>query len=524
MLNKRNSLFTLLLLICCLVGSAQSKSEKKQIKKHLKDASVFFFNEEYLKALQEYNKVLALNKNEEVAGVNGAISMFKLGYPIDSVIPLAGNLSSSHQPDAKYFLAKIRHQQHKFDEAIALLTDYNEISAEKRYIEPAETQYLINVCRNAKALYAAPRLSIIKNMGPEINSSQPDYVPVITPDESAMYFTSRRTGSSGNKKDVYGAYYEDIYVSYKYKNNWQRAQNIEAPLNTETNDACVAISPDGQRMIIYRTTPNEASGDLYLCKLGDGNKWSTPERIGSEINSPYIETSACFSNDTSEIYFSSDRPGGYGGKDIYRIKKAPDGHWAMPFNLGPAVNTAYDDDAPFLHPDGVTLYFSSQGHNTMGEYDVFKCVLDPESNQFSPAENLGYPINDVGNDIFFVLSVDGQRGYYSSVKPGTLGGIDIYEIDTRFGDNDLRIKHGTAMIGNSPARVKITLTDKENNQLNGNYYSNPSTGKFILVMNPLKSYQALVEMEGQDPLTVELMPLSAEKAISELEFKFEKNQ
>ena len=523
MLSKKNSFFIFLLIISCMMSSAQSKSEKKQAKKHLKEAQVFFYNEDYLNALQAYKKVLAVDKNNQTAGVNGAICIFKLGYPVDSALPLASNLAVSREVDAKYFLAKIRHQQHAFDQALALLNEYNKADPSKRFIGIPETEYFIAVCENAKKQYANPRRSVIKNMGDEINSSLSDYVPVIMPDESAMFFTSRRMGSSGNKKDAYGAYYEDIYVSYKYKDKWQRAQNIGDPLNTETNDACVAISPDGQRMILYRTAPDQVTGDLYISKLGVANKWSTPEKIGNEINSQYVETSACFSNDTSEIYFSSNRPGGYGGKDIYRIKKAPDGHWAMPYNLGPNINTPYDDDAPYLHPDGVTLYFSSQGHNTMGEFDVFKSVLNLEDNQFSLAENLGYPINDVSNDIFFVLSVDGQRGYYSSQKTETFGGLDIYEIDTRFGDNDLKIKHGTATIGNSPARVKITLTDKENNQLNGNYYSNPGTGRFILVMNPLKSYEILVEMDGQDPIKMDLLPLASEKVNNELEFKFEKN-
>jgi tetratricopeptide (TPR) repeat protein len=523
MLGKKHNLFVFLLIISCLAGSAQSKSEKKQAKKHLKEAQVLFYNEDYLNALQVYKKVLAIDKNNETAGVNGAICIFKLRYPVDSALPLAANLAASGEADAKYFLARIRHQQHAFDQALALLSDYNQIDPGNRFVGSPETEYWIAVCENAKKEYASPHRSVIKNMGDEINSSLADYVPVIMPDESALFFTSRRMGSSNNKKDAYGGYYEDIYVSYKYRDKWQRAQNIGAPLNTETNDACVAISPDGQRMILYRTAPDQVTGDLYISKLGAGNQWSNPEKIGNEINSPSIETSACFSNDTSEIYFSSNRPGGYGGKDIYRIKKAPDGHWALPYNLGPNINTPYDDDAPYLHPDGITLYFSSQGHNTMGEFDVFRSVLNQEDNQFSKAENLGYPINDVGNDIFFVLSVDGQRGYYSSMKAETFGGIDIYEIDTRFGDNDLQVKHGTATIGDSPARVKITLTDKENNQVNGNYYSNPSTGKFILVMNPLKSYQLLVEMEGQDPLTMDLMPLASEKTNKELEFKFEKN-
>ena len=158
----------------------------------------------------------------------------------------------------------------------------------------------------------------------------------------------------------------------------------------------------------------------------------------------------------------------------------------------------------------------------MGGFDVFKSKLNTETNQFSKAENLGYPINDVGNDIFFVLSVDGQRGYYSSVKDQTFGGNDIYQIDTRFGDNDLKVKQGVAFLDDIPGRVEITLYDNDGNQINGNYYSNSDNGKFILVMNPLKSYKAIVETEGYKKLEVNLIPLAQEKTNQDLVFKLEK--
>ncbi len=523
MFRGKNILLVLVFICSSLVVVPQSKSDKKLVKKNLKEGQLEFYKEAYFNAWQHYRKVLQLDPKNEVAGLNGVICIFKLNYPIDTAAALANNLAASAQPDAKFYLARIRHQQHAFDEAIALLETYNKIPEKDRLETQAETNYLIQCCRDAKVFISHPRRSIIKNMGQEINSPHSDYVPVILPDESAIYFTSRRPGSSNNKKDETGQYYEDVYVSYRQSNQYNRAQNLGAPINSETNDACVAVSPDGQRMIIYRTSPDLLSGDLYITKLGADKKWSAPEKMGPEINSEFVETSACFSNDTSEIYFSSNRPGGLGGKDIYRVKKAPNGHWAMPYNLGPSVNSERDDDAPFLHPDGVTLYYSSQGHHTIGGYDVYKSVLDPNTNQFSEAENLGYPINDVGHDIFFVLNADGQRGYYSSIKKESFGGNDIYQIDTRFGENDLSVKRGKALIDNVPGRVRITLMDSESNEVNGNYYSDPNTGSFILVMNPLKSYKAIVENDGCETLTVDLKPIAQEKTNQDLEFKMERN-
>ncbi len=519
MFTKKNTSFLFLLIISSFFGLAQTKKTAKVI---VKEAQLYFDNEDYYKAWNLYKEVLAIDEKNELAGINACICSVKLNYSSDSVAFLNTNLMSSTLIDAKYYLAKIKHQQKLFDEAITLLEVYNKENPRKRLIGLDETNYFINVCKSGVELVNKPHRSIIKNMGPEINSAFADFVPVVSPDESTMYFTSRRTGSSNNKKDVYGNYLEDVYISIKENGKWKKAENIGAPINSETNDACVAVSPDGQRMIVFRTSADGATGDLYITKIGNDNKWEPLVKMSKEVNSQFIETSACFSNDTSEIYFSSNRPGGYGGKDIYRLKRLPNGRWAMPYNLGQSINTAYDDDAPYLHPDGVSLYFSSKGHNTMGDYDVFKSVLDKETNQFSKAENLGYPINNVGNDIFFVLSVDGQRGYYSSNKEDTYGNIDIYEVDTRFGDNDLKVKSGTATKGSELGKVKITLLDNESNQVNGTYYSNPKTGKFILVMNPLKSYKAIVECEGFKTLVLDIDPTAFEKTPKDLEFKLDK--
>lgn len=514
--------------LCCTlsISTAQTKSEKKEVKRALKDGQNYLYNEDYAAAWNEYRHALSLDKKNDVATVNGAYCLYKLNYEADSAMRLAPNLTTSRSPDAKYFLARIRHSQRSFDEAISLLEHYNTTPPKDRLISIDETNYLLNICKNAKNFTARPHRSIIRNIGPAINSRFQDYVPVITPDESALYFTSKRDNGREENKNTDNNFFEDVYVSFKKDSVWQPATNVGEPINSGTNDACVAISPDGQRMIVYRTAKDEISGDLYLTQMMQGNTWGPLEKMGEEINSQYIETSACFSNDVSEIYFSSNRPGGYGGKDIYRVKKRPDGRWALPYNLGPSINTLRDEDAPFLHPDGVTLYFSSKGHTTMGEYDVFKSVLNLENNQFSPAENLGFPINDVGNDIFFVLSVDGQRGYYSSNKKDSYGGIDIYQIDTRFGDNDLQVQQGFATVNGIPGRVSITLFDTETNQLNGNYYSNSSTGKFVLVVNPMKSYRAVVEVEdeeGYEQLIVDLKPLSLAKEMKDLEFNVKKS-
>ncbi|MCC6370486.1 MAG: PD40 domain-containing protein [Bacteroidia bacterium] len=525
MKKNKTYLFIILLLTTGFnLAFAQNKNADKETKALLKEAQYNIDGEDYLKAWQLYKKILKLDAKNELAGVNAAYCISKLNYSQDSAQRLVNNLTSSKQPDAKYYLAKYYHKQKLFNEAITQLNAYLKTEAKKRAIADVDINYLLNTCNNAKAIIAKPHLSVIKNMGENINSEYDDYVPVIVPDESAIYFTSKRKGSSNNRKNGDNSYYEDVYVSAQVDGKWKKAENAGFPINTNNNDACVAMSADGHRMIIYRTSESdESSGDLYTTHLGDHGHWETLKKMGYEINSQFIETSACFSKDTNELYFSSNRPGGYGGKDIYRIKRLPNGHWAMPYNLGPNVNTSQDEDAPFLHPDGITLYFSSKGHNTMGDYDVFKSVIDIENNLFTPAENLGYPINDVGNDVFFVLSVDGKRAYYSSTKKETFGGTDLYQIDTRFGDNDLVVRQGYTYLDNAPARVQITLIDNESNEIVGNYVSNPNTGKFILVVNPLKSYKIILEEEGYTTLETDVLPMVLEKTETNLKYSLKKS-
>jgi hypothetical protein len=492
---------------CAVQLFGQTKVNAKLYAKDLKSAKSAFEQEDYFNAINLYRKVLIIDGDNEIAHLNSLICRLYLNQPADSSKNHIIKLQKSQIPETQFYFGKFYHSSSNFDEAIKCYTNYKSLAVKHRTINDDEVNYRINCSKNAIELTGQPHRSVIKNVGNTINSAYAEYVPLITPDESVMYFTSRREGSTGNLKDAYNMSYEDVYVSQKNEaGKWGTPKNIGAPINTSTHDACVALSFDGNQMIIYRTSNDMLTGDLYVSRIGfDG--WTNPEKFGAEINTPFIETSACFSTDTSVIYFSSNKPGGLGGKDIYRIKKLPNGRWSMPMNLGSTINTDKDDDAPFLHPDGTTLYFSSKGHNTMGEYDVFKTILNTETNAFSPPENLGYPINTVNNDIFFVLNANGTHGYYSSVKEESFGSSDIYMIDTRFGDNDLKVKQGMVMFGNEANKAKITIIDIESKQVSGIYNANSKTGKFILVMNPVKSYKAIIEEDGFQTMILDIEPL-----------------
>lgn len=491
---------------------AQVKVNSKLYAKDLKEADILFESEDYLKAIKSYNKVVSIDPLHEIANLNLAISKLKLNYPVDSIYTNLIKLSKSKVPEVQFYFGKISHLSSNFDEAINYYTKYKSMPEKQRKITNQEVDYYLSCSKNAKEFTNAPHRSIIKNLGNKVNSIYDDYVPLLFPDENYLFFTSRRAGSTGNLKDVYDNYYEDVYISQKTPDGkWGDPKNIGAPINTNTHDACVAMSFDGNQMIIYRTSADMVTGDLYITHT-DFNGWSEPKKLGPEINTPFVETSACFSTDTSVIYFSSNKPGGFGGKDIYRIKKLPNGKWSVPQNLGNVINTDKDEDAPYLHPDGVSLYFSSKGHNTMGEYDIFKTTSEIETNVYTVPENLGFPVNSVNNDNFFVLNVSGTRGYYSSIKSDTYGGNDIYSIDTRFGDNDLKVKHGYVKVGNEYSKAKITLIDIESKQVVGIYNANAKTGKFVLVLNPLKNYKAIIEEDKCQTMILDIEPIANEQS------------
>ena len=512
----KKTIIKFLLILLTINFYSQNIVSSKLYAKDLKLADLAFESEDYLNAINLYRKVLAIDSNNEKSHLNSVISRIKLNQVTDSCISHLTKLKSSKTPEVQFYFGRVYHLTSNFEEAIKCYSNYKNIDAKKRSITDQDIDYYIGCSKNAINLISQPHRSIIKNLGDSINTKYAEYVPLISPDENILYFTFLREGSTGNLKDVYGNYYEDVYISRKNKNNtWSSPINIGSPINTNTHDACVALSNDGNQMIIYRTSEDLLTGDLYLSQKSF-NGWTTPVKFGSEVNTPYIETSACFSSDTNIIYFSSNKPGGFGGKDLYRIKKLPNGKWSMPMNLGMTINTDKDDDAPFIHPDGNTLYFSSKGHNTIGDFDIFKTVLNIETNTFSLPENLGFPINTVNNDIFFVLNASGTHGYYSSIKEETFGGSDIYRVDTRFGDNDLKVKTGKVIFDNAVNKAKITLIDAESNELSGIFNANSKTGKFILVLNPLKAYKAIIEEDGFQTMFLDIEPIANEKTESEL--------
>jgi outer membrane protein OmpA-like peptidoglycan-associated protein len=390
------------------------------------------------------------------------------------------------------------HIDSQFDKAVVTYNLYRQEMKKHHKHDKAnedDADHKIEMCYTAKELMKVPVKMKVENMGPNVNSKLADYSPVLTADGNTMIFTSRREGGTSNETYDDGKYFEDIYITDFVNGKWTPARNIGPPINTQGNDATVGITIDGQNILIYKD--DNGDGNIYRTHL-EGDKWSEPEKLNSNINSKYWEPSAFITADGNMMYFVSDRPGGYGGRDIYVSHLTDDGQWGKAMNLGKTINTAYDEEAPVLHPDGITLFFSSTGHKTMGGFDIFYSTMS-ENGDWQEPVNVGFPVNSPDDDVFYVVSPDKTKAYYSSYKEGGVGEKDNYMItflDQK--QQPLTLLKGEVKddLGKVPKNIEITVTDNENGKLVGVYRTNSKTGQYVMILTPGRNYNISYEAEG----------------------------
>ncbi len=486
-----------------------------------------------------YREALPLLFKANKFNPNNAELNYKIGrcYLMSSVykdecIPhflKALKLNPNVASDLHYHLGIGYHLASEFDKAIASFSKYKKTLVSKNPDELEDVNKRIDECKNAKEIIAKPIRAFIDNFGRPVNSKYPEYGAIISADESVMMFTSRRNTSTGANKMEAGStdYFEDIYITKKKGGKWTAPENMGSQINTDGHDATTAVAPDAQSMLIYKDTKGD--GNLYECKLV-GDVWSKPKKMNKYINTKYHESSASYSNDGKTLYFVSNKPGGFGNHDMYVTQWDDEKlDWGEAKNLGPTLNTKYNEEAVLIHPDGKTLYFSSQGHKTMGNYDIFKSTLNDDGSWTTP-ENIGYPINTVDDDVFFVINASGRRGYYSSFKADGHGEKDIYMI-TFLGpekpfqlnseDNllasvakpvsekviekqvDALTKRITILKGVvsdckslKPVGAELELIDIDENKTLATFESNATTGKYLVSLPSGKNYGLIVRKES----------------------------
>lgn len=393
---------------------------------------------------------------------------------------------------------------YKFEKAIQELDKYKTLYGERITAEETlDVDREIAICENGINYVNNPVKIKVAPVGTVVNGKFPDYAPVISADESTLIFTSRRGNENEPKDPADFNYYEDIYISKKDNNGtWGPPSKISENINTIGHEASINLSVDGQQLLIY-SSQEDPDGDIYLSTL-DGDVWSVPTAF-TEINSKDAEVHACFNVDGSSVYFASNREkDNFGGFDLYKVTKLPDGTWSLPINLGPTINSKDDETAPFMHPDGVTLFFSSNGHQSMGGYDIFQSTNDQEQNSWSIPENIGFPINTTTDDVFYVTSVDGKRAYYASEKSGGKGEKDLYMltyVDEKEEQKALTVMTGIFAMGEGddkeiPEDAQITVRDIETNEIQGIYRPNKKTGKYLFILPPGRTYEVSYEVDG----------------------------
>ena len=277
----------------------------------------------------------------------------------------------------------------------------------------------IRQCQFADSLTRIPSSVIVENVGKVINSSFHEYSPLVSMDGNTMVFTSNRPDPDAPDKSLAG--FEDIYISKKVNGEWTQPTKISPNINIKFNDAAASLSADGKTLVLYY---EYGGGDIYVSK-SNGDEWTKPVALNENINTPlFWETSAFLTSDGKKLYFASNKPGGLGNLDIYVSEMEETGDWGKAENLGPVINTAGKEDSPALDPDGLTLYFSSDGHPTMGGTDIFRSEF--KDGKWQKPVNMGYPINSVEDDSFFSIGENKRRAYFSTLREE--GNAEIYTL------------------------------------------------------------------------------------------------
>ncbi len=515
-------IITVLLTSFCICDFAQSKLTSK--------CDAFIAKEEYMEGLKYLE-----NQAESVKSDDSQYSYY-MGMMNFYIPHLKNNATShfenyiskmeadqvtllSHDP-VYYFLGQLYHLNYNWTKAqeyyqlfIDKIDQNEKIPEEERATLTKEPRRNIEQCDFGRILENNPRHVLIESLGDTVNTIYSEYAAVVSQNEERLVFTSRRPDTEGGKKAKEGGgYYEDIYTADLVKGSifentdflndttgrfyintdtdfeYINFRRMGSAVNSKEHDGSIQLHDNDQTLYFYR------DADVWSVIVGQDSV--SADRLGEFVNTTYHEPSIFFSDDNTKLFIVSDRPGGLGGLDIYLSIKEK-GQWTEPKNLGPKVNTPYDEDAPYFDPDGITLYFSSKGHSSVGGYDVFRSrFIDGE---WRDAVNIGFPVNTPADDIYFTMTHRYNRGYYSSSDLKGKGAMDIYRItfaDERDPVAELFgiVKKGDDLI---PATADIILKSGSDERIEER--TDPKSGEYFLVLGHGKSYDLQVKTEGFVP-------------------------
>jgi tetratricopeptide (TPR) repeat protein len=474
----------------------QSSSAQKAIPE---DANEHFKYGNYLDALNIYKKLIEkYPKKIDYPYKAGLCILLTEGDKTEAIKYLEKAAENNADADAYFYLGKAYHVNLMLNKSIEAYNTYITKGPGTK-IEIVDRE--LEIVNNAKKLMQAPIDVSFENAGPKINSEYPDYYPFVTPNESFMIFTTRRKNGT---KEFDGYYPSSINYSTVVNGEFTIAKKGSSMINSTFDDQAVGLSYNADKMYIY-FDDIKSKGDIYEADIKDF-KFKKKIKMGDNVNSKGFESAATISADGNTLFFASHRPGGKGGKDIYMTRKLPTGNWALPQNLGENINTKYDENFPNLFYDGTTLYFSSKGHNTMGGYDYFKSTWDLETNKWSKAENIGYPINTVRDDMCISFTEDKRHAYISAWRKDSYGFQDIYKVT--FNELDARetiIKSKILEQGKTePIKDAFVIITNNRTQEERHYVPSAKNGSLLITLLP-GSYMVMIDAPGYAPLDENLI-------------------
>jgi WD40-like Beta Propeller Repeat len=413
-------LFTLVLLV------PVRAQEDKDLQDSFLEAEYFLLNESYTDALSYYLQLY--EKMPDNANLAYRIGVCYLNIPgkknlsIEYLEAATKNMSAKHKEgtveevtapyDALFELGKAYRINYRFDKAKEIFTKYLATLLPDDHENIDFVNNEIKVCDNAKDLISKPVTFTEENVGDLFNDDKSNFNPLISADgKSFAYMVSLK-------------FYDAVMFSRNINGKWTAPVNITPELQSDGDFYISCLSADGK--LLFLSKDDHVNSDIYVSTF-NGTNWSKATKLQKNINTKYWESHAFISEDGTQLIFASDRPGGFGGLDLY-ISHKINGDWGPAVNMGPEINTQFNEDRPFLINNGKTLFFSSQGHENLGGYDLFRSDLQ-SNGLWSEPKNLGYPINTPDDDIFFMPVGDGKSGYYAKFKEtGGYGKEDIYKI------------------------------------------------------------------------------------------------
>lgn len=456
-----------MLSVNCLYAQVPTEEGEASVK----TAKDFYKQGDYRVAYQEYAKLLEIKDSSNVNNNFLAAECILKGTfePKGNAIPYLRNIiNESSAPDiTPLMLAEAYHLNHQFDSAIYIASKFLEIAEDEYFIKMANRR--IEMVNNAKELMDQPLNVVVENLGEDINSPEPDYYAFVEENEEFLLFSTRREKGNGGYIMEDGYKSADIFMVKEKRGQWHKAKPIGGMLTTIYDEEIIGMTSDAEVVFVNLDT-YEISGEIQM-STKKGRSYQKPELLQGDINGDMVDVTACINSDLNMIYFASNREGGFGGFDIYKSKLLPDGTWGLAENLGPEINTEYDEYFPNLSNDGKTLRFASEGHKSMGGFDIFITSFDSINKQWQTPENLGYPINSVDDDFNISYTKDGRTAFITGLRDGGIGNLDIYSVT--FSDIDERM---SAIIGKVITMAPIDYNDYQV----FNYYSVNGESKRVM--------------------------------------------